>query len=191
MSWELRADSPHAVWGHFLLLFSSDSSSWEHHYLASDHLTLSTSCRWLCRITLCVHLIFETRKYDHLYYWPILLPFIYLKVIFISLLYGFLLLRSSLFSLGSSNSFNVVSLTLKNNYMHALIPWNSQIWPPLLTNFIDLQISKGHLFDSLLFGFLLLRTSMFSIGSSNSFNVVSLTLWNNDKDKVKPMNIFM
>ena len=74
-----------------------------------------------------------------------------MRSFFVTLFFGFFLLRTSLFSLGSSNSFNVVSLTLQNNHMRTLISWNSQIWPPLLTNFIALQISKGHF---LLFFFL-------------------------------------
>ena len=67
-----------------------------------------------------------------------------MRSFFVTLFFGFFLLRTSLFSLGSSNSFNVVSLTLQNNHICTLIPWNSQIWSPLLTNFMALQISKSH-----------------------------------------------
>ena len=41
-SWEQIHLTKHEVI--FCYSFLSDSSSWEHHYLASDHLTLSASC---------------------------------------------------------------------------------------------------------------------------------------------------
>ena len=51
-----------------------------------------------------------------------------MRSFFVTLFFGFFLLRTSLFSLGSSNSFNVVSLTLQNNHICTLILWNLQIW---------------------------------------------------------------
>ena len=51
-----------------------------------------------------------------------------MRSFFVTLFFGFFLLRTSLFSLGSSNSFNVVSLTLQNNHVCTLILWNLQIY---------------------------------------------------------------